>query len=122
MNALMPREFRLSAKEGLGVRCDANGAFVGDVAMLRRVNGEWLPRHGEELSDALSKVYGLPVDASVKQKGLGAIARALNDGDIARAACDTVFTFPRSAKPREAHPFKGRHHQARAGPQLGGGC
>jgi hypothetical protein len=95
MNMPLPREFRLSSVAGLGVRCDADGAFVGDVALLRRVGNEWAPFSGEELSAALSKTYGPPVDASAKEKGLATIARALNGGEVARAQLATLFAhFP----------------------------
>src|SRR5208282_1698830 len=95
MNAPLSREFRLSFQEGLGVRCGADGAFVGDVALLRRIGNEWAPRKSEELSGALSKVYGLPVDASTKGRGVAAVARALNEGDVARAQITMLFAhFP----------------------------
>lgn len=95
MNMPLAREFHLSTVAGLGVRCDADGAFVGDVALLERIDNEWAPRRSEELSAALSKAYGLPVDMSAKRRGLTAIARALNECDIARAQIATLFThFP----------------------------
>jgi hypothetical protein len=95
MNAPLSREFRLSFQEGLGVRCGADGAFVGDVALIERIGDEWAPRKSEELSDALSKAYGLPVDVSAKGRGFAAIARALNEGDVARAQITMLFAhFP----------------------------
>jgi len=95
MRLPFPREFHLSTKEGLGVRCDASGAFVGDVALLERNDNEWSPRASGTLSSALSKAYGLPVDVSAKQKGLITIAGALNAGDLARAQIATLFAhFP----------------------------
>jgi hypothetical protein len=95
MNAPLSREFRLSFQEGLGVRCGADGAFVGDVALIERIGNEWAPRESEELSAALSKAYGLPVDVSPKQRAFLAIARALNECDVARAQLATLFAhFP----------------------------
>lgn len=95
MNAPLSREFRLSFQEGLGIRCSADGAFVGDVALIERVGNEWVPRKSEELSDALSKAYGLPVDVSAKRRGVAAVARALNEGDVARAQITMLFAhFP----------------------------
>ena len=44
MNAPLAREFRLSFQEGLGIRCGADGAFVGDVGLLERIDDEWAPR------------------------------------------------------------------------------
>ena len=95
MNMPLPREFGLSSKDGLGVRCDADGAFVGDVALIERIGNEWAPRRSEEISVALSKAYGLPVAVSAKEKGLAAIARALNKGEVALAQLATLFAhFP----------------------------
>jgi hypothetical protein len=95
MNAPLSREFRLSFQEGLGVRCGADGAFVGDVALIERIGNEWAPRESEELSAALSKAYGLPVDVSPKQRAFLAIARALSECDVARAQLATLFAhFP----------------------------
>lgn len=95
MNAPLSREFRLSFREGLGIRCGADGAFVGDVALIERVGDKWAPRKSEELSAALSKTYGLPVDVSAKGRGVAAVARALNEGDVARAQITMLFAhFP----------------------------
>jgi len=102
MNMSFRREFRLSPAVGLGVRCGADGAFVGDVALLERKGDAWTPRDSHDLSAALSRAYGLPVDATAKQKGMTTIARALNDEDIARAQIATLFLHfpdpPRLAK------------------------
>lgn len=92
----MIREFRLSpAGSGLGVSCDANGAFVGSVPLLK-CEGEtgchnWAPRAIDELSEELGSEWSLPVDMSSKAGGLKAISRALNDGDIARAQIAAVL-------------------------------
>jgi hypothetical protein len=85
------REFRLSSKPGQGVRCDTDGAFVGAVPLLDRNGDKWESRHGVELSKALSRVYGLPVDVTPKRGGLSVIAKALNDGDVARAQIGALF-------------------------------
>ena len=102
MNAPLTREFRLSVRKGLGVCCDADGAFVGAVPLLKRTNDEWTSRDSEELSESLSEAYGLPVDVSPKTKALAAVARALNEGNVARAQMTTLFAHfpdpPRLAK------------------------
>lgn len=79
------RHYRLSARKGEGIWCGAEGAFVGDAPLLKRSDGRWDARDNDELSEHLSETYGLPVDFIGKSAGLSAIARALNDGDIARA-------------------------------------
>ena len=90
------REFRLSPPaKGDGVSCDVDGAFVGAVPILRRLqkNGgeEWQPRDCDELSDEIGAYYGLPIDMSSKAGGLKTIADALNKGDVARAQIATLL-------------------------------
>ena len=91
MNIPLLHEFRLSSKAGVGVRCDVDGAFVGDVPLLKRVRNAWKPRETDELSEELGEAYGLPVDVSPKRDGFAVIARALNGGDVARAQIATVL-------------------------------
>jgi hypothetical protein len=90
------REFRLSARgKGLGVSCDANGAFLGAIPLLKRWDAsgksEWEPVDSEELSRQVSAQFGLPIDMSAKMGGLQAIAGALNAGELARAQIATVL-------------------------------
>jgi len=89
------REFHLSRRETGGVSCDAEGAFIGSIPILRRLqrNGtyEWLPRDCDDLSEQMSAEYGLPIDMSPKAGGLKAIAKALNERDVARAQIATVL-------------------------------
>lgn len=91
----MLREFRLSPSGKSGVSCDADGAFVGAIPVLDRLQkdgkDEWQPRDCNELSDEMGESYGLPIDMSSKAGGLKAIANALNDGDVARAQIATVL-------------------------------
>ncbi len=96
MNIPTIREFRLSPPgTRRGISCDANGVFVGSIALLRRsrVDGRdvWRPRDCSGLSKQLGSSYGLPIDMSSKMGGLNAISRALNEGDIARAQVATVL-------------------------------
>jgi len=89
------REFRLSPRGKGGVSCDAEGALVGCIPVLKRLrkNGKdiWQPRDCDELSGEIAKQYGLPIDMSAKTSGLRAIANALNAGNIARAQIATVL-------------------------------
>lgn len=91
----MIREFHLSPPGKGGVSCDANGAFIGTIPLLNRLQnngkGAWQPRDCRNLSKHLSQHYGLPIDMSAKRGGLRAIASALNDGDVARAQIATVL-------------------------------
>jgi hypothetical protein len=92
----MLQEFHLSPPGlGRGVSCDAHGAFIGDVPLLKRsiVGGKerWEPRERAELSKAIGAHYGLPIDVSSKMGGVKAIANALNEGDVARAQIATVL-------------------------------
>jgi A nuclease family of the HNH/ENDO VII superfamily with conserved AHH len=95
-NSELIHEFHLSPpRTGRGVSCDANGAFIGDVPLLKRsiVNGRerWEPRECVELSKAIGASFGLPIDLSSKMGGIRAIANALNEGDVARAQIATVL-------------------------------
>jgi len=92
----LTREFHLSPPgKGLGVSCDAEGAFVGAIPILNRLRkdgrDEWHLRDCEQLSEEISEHYGLPVDMSSKTGGLKAIANALNRGDVARAQIGVVL-------------------------------
>lgn len=84
MNVLF-RQYRLSSEKGEGIHCDAGGAFVGSEPLLKWSNGTWKVQDNGELSDRLSALYRVPVDFAEKSGALCAVARALNDGDIARA-------------------------------------
>ncbi|MGB8365127.1 MAG: hypothetical protein ACLQUZ_00700 [Rhizomicrobium sp.] len=110
MNTQTIREFRLSPPGGgRGISCNANGAFVGSVPLLKRarVNGKevWEPRDCDELSKRIGSNYGLPIDISSKAGGLHAISHALNEGDIARAQVATVLL----AIPEPPNLSKGAH-------------
>jgi len=92
----LTREFHLSPPgKGLGVSCDADGAFIGAIPILDRLqknsSDEWRPRDCGELSEQLSLHYGLPIDMTSKIGGLRTIANALNKGDVARAQIGTVL-------------------------------
>jgi hypothetical protein len=94
------RLFRLSQPAGVsGISCDATGAFVDDIPLLKRsdeaAGSIWIPRPSDELSEEFGARYGLPIDLSSRVGGLNAIARALNADDIALAQIATVqFAIP----------------------------
>lgn len=92
----MIHEFHLSPPgRGRGLSCDANGAFVGNILLLKRslVAGRerWEPRDSGELSKAIGASFGIPIDMSSKMGGVRAISNALNEGDVARAQIATVL-------------------------------
>ena len=67
----MLQVFHLSAPgTGCGVSCDANGAFISDIPLLKRsiIDGRerWEPRECGELSKAIGESFGLPIDMSSK--------------------------------------------------------
>jgi hypothetical protein len=81
---------RLMSTPQPGVTCNAQGAYVGGVPLLKRqrdASGEdsWVPRPIPELNADLKEHYGLPIDLSGKADGLAYIAGALNRGDVFRA-------------------------------------
>src|ERR1700722_20022900 len=88
-------QFHLSPRGNGGIFCDEGGGFVGAIPMLARTRGngkdEWRPRDCDDLSQEMSALYGLPVDMLSKRGGLTAIAKALNEGDVARAQVATVL-------------------------------
>ncbi len=113
MTISLSREFRLSPTTGgSGISCDASGAFIGSIPLLKRgwagADQAWEPHDTDDLSRELSLRFGLPIDVSSKANGLSAIARALNAGDIARAQIATLLLqFPdpsrlaKSTSPRD---------------------
>ncbi len=94
-----------------GITCDADGAFIGTIPLLKRVreNGRdvWVPRDHRSVSKELGACFGLPIDLASKAAGLAAIARALNAGDVARAQMLTLFLrFPDPAPILKAKPAR----------------
>jgi hypothetical protein len=103
------RVFRLSPTRGRdGIFCDAAGAFVGPVPLLKRVRlnrtayEQWIVRPEAELNEKLTLLYDMPIDVMTKIGGMETIARALNDGKLALAKIAAVqLRFPDPpARPR----------------------
>ena len=105
------RVYRLSPTRSRdGIFCDADGAFVGHVPLLKRVwlNGgaqaQWIVRPEAELNEKLTLLYDLPIDVATKIGGMETIARALNDGKLALAKIAAVqLRFP-DPPPRSTAP------------------
>ncbi len=86
--------FRLADQR---VQCDENGCFVGSVALLCRspISEIWSARPSEELDDDLSVLYGWPIDAAAKRRGLAIVADGLQRGEMALAKIATLLLrFP----------------------------
>jgi hypothetical protein len=83
-----------------GVRCEADGLFVGAVPLLRRARDShgrehWSPRPAAELDNELTARYGLPISVIAKASRLASVARALDRGDLALAGIGAVLLqFP----------------------------
>lgn len=79
-----------------GVRCGADGLYVGPTPLLRRAaSGGWAVRPLNEAEGELTALYGLPIDLAGKQGGLATAAAALGQGDAALAAVAAVLLgFP----------------------------
>jgi hypothetical protein len=110
---IFDRFFRLSETPGVGVRCSDQGLFVGQTPLLESVrarNGgvEWRVRSADGIARDLSKNYGMPVAVSAKMSGIAAIARALNDRNLAHAQIATLLLkFPDPPDMMESQPRVG---------------
>src|ERR1700733_4103762 len=86
------QEYRLEPPDHpSGVSCDENGPALGPIPLLlKTADGFELPPV-DELQRLLHKTFGRPFDSSVLLRGLPTVARALNDGDLARAMMATLL-------------------------------
>jgi len=96
-----------SRRDDRRVFCGSEGLFVGPVPLLESAPHScgarhFAPRPLAEVNRDLERCYGLPVDASAFEGAITAVARALNDGDPARACIAAVF--PRLPDIPEASP------------------
>lgn len=95
MIEVLPR-FRLAEARGTGIVCDEQGLFVGETPLIERAKDgdgayQWRPRSAADLDHDLSRVYGLPVTLAGRMGGLDAIAKALSNGDLARAQITALY-------------------------------
>lgn len=89
----MIRTFRLTNEPGgLGLSCTPAGLSLAGVSLLQKTEAGFAPRSAPEIASLLKAAYGAEVEPTRLQSGLGAIAHALNGGDVARAGIAAVLT------------------------------
>ena len=85
------RGFRLDPPgQSHGVSCDADGPAMEPIRLLIKTATGFAPRPVDELSVSLSRVFERAIDAAGLMSGLRTVARALNEGDMARAMIATT--------------------------------
>jgi len=89
----MFQAFRLTNEPGgQGLSCTAEGLSLAGVPLLRKTEAGFEPRPKTETAALFKAAYGDEFDPSRLNSSLVVIARALNDGDLARAMMSTVLT------------------------------
>jgi len=89
--------FRLTTRGGEGLCCDTRGVALGPVALVEaaEANGRriYRVRPAEEIARTLALAYDpfVPDDLARRLSGLEVAARALEAGDMAKAAVATVL-------------------------------
>ena len=87
------RTYRMTNEPGgLGLSCTAAGLSLAGTPLLRRTEAGFALRPGAEIDSLMKAAYGAEGDAARLQSSLQAIARALNGGELARAAIAAVLT------------------------------
>jgi hypothetical protein len=87
----MTRTFRLTNEPGgLGLSFTDAGVSLAGVPLLYRTRAGFRSRPETEIASLMTAAYG--ADPTRLRSGLGAIARALDSGDLARAAIAAVQT------------------------------
>jgi hypothetical protein len=87
------RTYRLTNEtEGLGLSCTAAGLSLAGTPLLCRMGSGFAPRPAAEIGLLMRAAYGADGGANRLETSLQAIARALNGGELARAAIAAVLT------------------------------
>jgi hypothetical protein len=95
--------FRLTDEPGgLGLSCTSDGVSMAGVPLLRSTPAGFAPRPASDIRTLLKAAYGADGDPSRLRSRLGAIAKALNSGDFARAAIAAVQTRTPELSPAAA--------------------
>jgi hypothetical protein len=83
---------------GRGLRCDAEGLFLGRDALLQRDSeGNFEPRSADELRKVLHRAYGDDANWESHARSVKLVAAALNKGDLARATASILTNRATSA-------------------------
>lgn len=83
--------FRLTNEpDGSGLSCTPDGLSLAGVPLLRKTRTGFAPRSSHQIAALLEAAYGR--DPTLLQSSVGAIAEALNCGDLARAAITAVLS------------------------------
>ena|SRR5260221_8094464 len=83
--------FKLSQGPGsLGLGCKADGLALAGVPLLHKFRTGFVPRPPHEVRHLVKSAYGADIDATAVTRGLGAVARALNEGELGRAMIAAV--------------------------------
>jgi len=78
--------YKLSNQPGsLGLSCTAAGLTLAGVSLLSKGLGGFAPRSRGEVERLLHRAYATTADVGPVMSGLGAVARALNEGAEGRA-------------------------------------
>jgi hypothetical protein len=78
--------------KGRGLRCDGGGLFLGSHALLRRDRqGNFEPRPVADLQTLLGRVYGGDANWDSRIRSVELVAKALNEGEMARAMMTAVL-------------------------------
>jgi hypothetical protein len=90
---VIDRFFRLTNEPGgLGLSCSATGLSLAGVPLLRKSEAGFVPRSTAEIEALVEAAFGGGRDAADLLPGFGAVARALNRGDVAHAMIAAVLT------------------------------
>jgi hypothetical protein len=94
------RTYRLTNEPGgLGLSCTAAGLSLAGTPLLRKTDEGFAPRPAAEIVALMNAVYSGDAGAARLESSLPAIARALNDGELARAAIAAALTRMRELTP-----------------------
>jgi hypothetical protein len=76
----------------MGLSCTSAGLSLAGVPLLRKTEAGFVPRSAAEIAALVKAAYGAGDGPVRLQSRLGAIAEALNRGDLARASIAAVLT------------------------------
>ena len=85
-------KYRLSDEpRDFGLSCTVQGLTLAGVPLLKRTAAGFQPRPAWEIDRLLVRAYRTDIDGDGVAAGLGTVARALNEGEMARAMIAAVL-------------------------------